>query len=313
MSDVKESAEQPGTEAGDPMWPMGAVTRRTGIGEHTLRAWERRFGFPVPHRLPSGHRRYPVEQVQQLLLIGEALQCGYRAGDVVPLPLEGLEQLLRDSGRAEGLIREPSPEWLGQILDAAVRFDRHELASQLRYASSTLGIGRFLRERVAPILTEVGEAWSRGDLEIRHEHFISEVLEDELRALRSPLESAGTGRPVVLANLPNEFHELGLQIAAVEVAAAGRALRILGRNTPVEDIVETARAIDAAAVGLSISAFAVNQATAAAVETLRRLLPARIQLWLGGGGADKLTDVPNGVQVLASLDDFERAIRTLKA
>ena len=38
------------------LWPMGAVARRTGIGEHTLRAWERRFGFPAPHRLESETR-----------------------------------------------------------------------------------------------------------------------------------------------------------------------------------------------------------------------------------------------------------------
>lgn len=312
MTEIQDNTEGQLSEPVGHLWPMGAVTRRTGIGQHTLRAWERRFGFPDPQRLPSGHRRYPVEQVQQLLLIGEALRFGYRAGDVVPLPLEELEQLLRESGRAEGLLREPSPEWLQQIIDAGLRFDRQDLAAQLRYASSTLGIGRFLRERVTPILTEVGDAWSRGDLDIRHEHFISEVMEDELRALRTPLESAGTGRPVVLANLPDEYHELGLQIAAVEVAAAGRTLRILGRNTPVEEIVETAVAIDAAAVGLSISKFGVTDATSLAVADARRLLPTRVHLWLGGGGARTLNGVPKEVKVLDSLDDFERAIRTLK-
>ena len=90
----KKTSEE--TEA--QLWPMGAVTRRTGIGEHTLRAWERRFGFPAPHRLDSGHRRYPADQVQQLMLINAALNCGYRAGDVVPLGRTELEDLLRDCG-----------------------------------------------------------------------------------------------------------------------------------------------------------------------------------------------------------------------
>ena len=65
----------------EQLWPMGAVTRRTGIGEHTLRAWERRFGFPDPVRLPSGHRRYPLEQVRRLALIntGDHILDGYRA------------------------------------------------------------------------------------------------------------------------------------------------------------------------------------------------------------------------------------------
>ena len=72
------------------LWPMGAVTRRTGISEHTLRAWERRFGFPTPVRLASGHRRYSSEQVRHLLMIAKALEAGHRAGDIVPMELRDL-------------------------------------------------------------------------------------------------------------------------------------------------------------------------------------------------------------------------------
>lgn len=293
-------------------WPMGAVTRRTGIGEHTLRAWERRFGFPVPDRLPSGHRRYSADQVQHLLLIREALRSGYRAGDVVPLPLAELEALLRGCGREEALVREPSPAWLQRILDAGRSFDRVELTSQLRVEAATLGVSRFLRERIGPILTEVGDEWERGDLQIRHEHFISEVMEDELRALRTPLEASATGRPVVLSNLPDEFHELGLQIAAAAIVAAGRAIRILGRNTPVSETVEAATALDAAAVGVSISDYSVSPETVDAVTTIRSELPTHTQLWLGGSGAISLENVPVDIQVLGSLDDLDRAVRSLR-
>ena len=34
------------------------VARRTGVPAGTLRMWESRYGFPVPQRLASGHRRY---------------------------------------------------------------------------------------------------------------------------------------------------------------------------------------------------------------------------------------------------------------
>jgi DNA-binding transcriptional MerR regulator len=297
---------------GEHLWPMGAVTRRTGIGEHTLRAWERRFGFPQPERLQSGHRRYPAAQVEQLLLIREALSAGYRAGDVVPLSRERLEELLREAGRDEALIREPTPQWLQRVLDAARRFDRAELTAQLNYEASTLGVGVFLRDRVAPMMIELGDGWARADIQIRHEHFISEVLEDVLRALRTPLEASASGRPVVMANLPDEFHEFGLQIAALALAAAGRAVRILGRNTPEDEIVETAIAIDAAAVGISISQFGVNEKTADLVRNIRRQLPSRTRLWLGGGGAGQLENLPMDVQILDSLDDLERAVRGLR-
>lgn len=40
------------------------MAARTGVAQATLRMWESRYGFPVPLRLPSGHRRYPEAQVE---------------------------------------------------------------------------------------------------------------------------------------------------------------------------------------------------------------------------------------------------------
>jgi DNA-binding transcriptional MerR regulator len=45
---------------------IGDVVAATGVGEATLRAWERRFGFPRPRREPSGHRRYSAEEVERI-------------------------------------------------------------------------------------------------------------------------------------------------------------------------------------------------------------------------------------------------------
>ena len=36
------------------------------VGPNTLRGWERRFGFPQPHRSPGGHRAYPHGEVAAL-------------------------------------------------------------------------------------------------------------------------------------------------------------------------------------------------------------------------------------------------------
>ncbi len=36
----------------------------TGVPEGTLRMWERRYGFPQPDRLPSGHRRYSEAEAE---------------------------------------------------------------------------------------------------------------------------------------------------------------------------------------------------------------------------------------------------------
>jgi len=303
-SDVVETSQQ--------LWPMGAVTRRTGIGEHTLRAWERRFGFPKPVRLASGHRRFSGDQVQHLLLIAKALESGYRAGDIVPLPLSELEQLLKSSGVFDPISATGSAEDVMLLaFDACKRFDRDALAALLHSEAAVLGLPRFLRERVAPLLDEVGDAWGRGEIEIRHEHFFSEVLEDELRSLRAPLESAAKGRPVVIASLPNELHGLGLQIAALAIVTAGRSVRVLGPHLPVEEIVHAAKALDASAVGLSVSIFSEPEETAREINAVREQLPDEVALWIGGAGSTKLENFPSGVERTASLDDLDRVLMRL--
>ena len=299
-------------ERTEQLWPMGAVTRRTGIGEHTLRAWERRFGFPTPMRLASGHRRYSGDQVQHLLLIAKALESGYRAGDIVPLSRTDIEQLLQNTGVYESASTIRGSEDITELaFDACKRFDRESLAALLHSEASLLGVPRFLRERAAPLLQAIGEAWGRGEIEIRHEHFFSEVLEDELRRLRAPLHSAATGRPVVVASLPNELHSLGLQIAALAIVATGRAVRVLGPHLPVEEILQAAKALEAAAVGLSVSVFADPQATAREIAALRGGLPAELALWVGGTGSTTLKDLPPGVETVPTLDDLDSALARL--
>jgi DNA-binding transcriptional MerR regulator len=303
-SDVAETKQQ--------LWPMGAVTRRTGIGEHTLRAWERRFGFPTPLRLASGHRRYTGDQVQHLFLIAKALESGYRAGDVVPLPLAELEQLLQSSGLFDRTsARRSAEDFILLAFDACQRFDRGALAALLHSEASVLGLPMFLRERAAPLLDEVGNAWGRGELEIRHEHFFSEVLEDVLRRLRAPLETAAKGRPVVIASLPNELHSLGLQIAALAIVTAGRSVRVLGPHLPVEEIVQAAKALDASAVGLSVSIFAEPGETAREIRAVRERLSDGVALWIGGAGSATLKNLPADVDITASLDDLERVLMQL--
>src|ERR1700733_11476981 len=50
----------------DAALSIGDVVTATGVGEATLRAWERRFGFPEPRREPSGHRRYSAADVERI-------------------------------------------------------------------------------------------------------------------------------------------------------------------------------------------------------------------------------------------------------
>ena len=43
-----------------------AVVKQTGLNPATLRAWERRYGFPNPHRTAGGHRQYSQHDIDTL-------------------------------------------------------------------------------------------------------------------------------------------------------------------------------------------------------------------------------------------------------
>jgi MerR family transcriptional regulator, light-induced transcriptional regulator len=82
---------------------IGDVVRATGVGEAALRAWERRFGFPTPRREPSGHRRFTVEDVEQILRVlaererGCALPVAIERARAAPTPVRSMFARLRES------------------------------------------------------------------------------------------------------------------------------------------------------------------------------------------------------------------------
>jgi MerR family transcriptional regulator, light-induced transcriptional regulator len=67
---------QNGAVVDDSLLTMGQVAEATGLSEPTLRAWERRFGYPAPVRGPAGRRRYPAGQVHQLRQINRSRKAG---------------------------------------------------------------------------------------------------------------------------------------------------------------------------------------------------------------------------------------------
>ncbi|MBV9715316.1 MAG: MerR family transcriptional regulator [Solirubrobacterales bacterium] len=61
---------------GAPTLTMREMSARSGLSEGTLRIWETRHGFPVPERLPSGHRRYSEIELKRVLAVVEARDRG---------------------------------------------------------------------------------------------------------------------------------------------------------------------------------------------------------------------------------------------
>jgi methanogenic corrinoid protein MtbC1 len=291
-----------------PWLSIGALSKATGIAVETLRTWENRYGFPRPERKPSGHRVYPVSAVPRLRRIAQALSHGHRAGQVVAASEDALARLLETSAAPLPASAAAPPGAIGAFEDipTLVRmvksFDAERLTRVFLGDWARMGPLEFLESRVAPLVRAVGEGWERGDLEIRHEHFLSERLGDLLRSLRLPLEERATGPLVVYATLPGEAHGLGLQMSALVLATVGCRGVYLGTEVPVPQIASLARELGARAVAVSISLSSRGPVSTAALRKLREALPKRVVLLAGGEGAPPGKP---GVETVGSLRDLD--------
>lgn len=265
---------------------IGAVSRATGIPEPTLRTWERRYGFPEPERTEGGHRLYSPEVVTRLETIARALRRGWRPSAVIGADPAELRRLLGEDAEIES--------WIG----AARRLDGAALDAALRSALARHGWMRFLVERAGPFLEQVGERWSRGELDVFHEHFASERLQDLLTEAwrRSP---EGAGPAVVCATLPGERHVLPLHMAAAALVMEGCRVVFLGQDTPPDQIAACAVQVAARAVVVAVSPAAEPSGVIDGLRALRAGLPPATEVLAGGRGA------PDGLPGIVRLEGLQ--------
>jgi MerR family transcriptional regulator, light-induced transcriptional regulator len=290
-----EETRGPGSRA---RLSIGALSRATAIPVDTLRTWERRYGYPVPERTSSGHRLYPLDAVARLQRIAEALAAGHRASQVVAATDVDLAALLQGAPAAPASTTVGSVD-AGSLLDATVRLDSQGLLRPLLTEWARLGPLDFLRGRLGPLLDEVGEAWAAGRLAISREHFLAERIGDLLRTLRMPFDERARGPLFVLATLPGESHALGLQMVALLLATLGHRVCYLGTEVPVSQVATLVDDLDARAAAVSVSAATRGRRVARQLAQLRRVLPAHVELVVGGAGAPESCA---GVRVIRDLE-----------
>ena len=279
------------------------ASRMTGLPPDTLRVWERRYGFPKPRRSEGGSRVYQREDVLALKLIVRAIELGYRPGEIVGKPRRELESLLRDAATAETAVGPPRPT-PERVLRALLRDDVVGLRAEMSRAASILGPRKFVAEFAHPASVRVGEAWAAGSLEVRHEHVFTASLSRQLHVMLSAIDENVHGARVLLATLPNESHGLALDMIALYLAAQGMVPRVVGVDTPPEQIAAAAVAYDCDVVGLSMTASFNAKEAQVQLRSLLKALPRRTRLWIGGAGARHLHLEAKERSVVTTVSDF---------
>ncbi|MGQ0614439.1 MAG: MerR family transcriptional regulator [Planctomycetaceae bacterium] len=289
-------------EAPEGLLSIGDLAERSGISRHTIRVWERRYGKPEPIRLPSGHRRYTEDHLRWLRRVAEALARGHRPSALMALRDADIDRILVST------VAPARDEWVPAVLELVRGFREGELRKRIARGLGG-GAKAFLAGRLQSLLEEVGRAWADGRLAIRHEHFLSEIVEGALRAYRAAHRPRRPRLRILLATLPGERHSIGIQMAAVAVEEAGAEALVLGVETPLTEIAAGARETkaDAVAIGVSLAMGGI-----AADRTLAALLPSlgeNVRLVAGGAGSRGPGRGARGVEYVDSLDALREWVR----
>ena len=86
------------TSKKDHRYGIGAVARLTGLSDHTIRVWERRYDAVVAERAANGRRVYGPADVEKLGLLKALTDQGLSIGQIAADSLEALRERVRDLG-----------------------------------------------------------------------------------------------------------------------------------------------------------------------------------------------------------------------
>lgn len=231
----------------EKLYTIGTVSKLTGVGAITLRAWERRYGLIQPIRKESGHRLYSRAHIDQINRITALTHKGMRISQIRPEMLES--DAATDSDDSEN--GDSWNEYLNSMIAAIISFDEDRLEEIYNEALSLYPIGLVTRNLLTPLLIELGLRWESQQGSVAEEHFFAFYLRNKLGARFHHRSRGKEGPLLLLAGLPGEYHEIGLLIFALAAHEAGYRLLTLGANMPLNELAPVARKKDCEAIVLS--------------------------------------------------------------
>jgi methanogenic corrinoid protein MtbC1 len=302
-----------------PTYNLKAVLNETGIGADTLRAWERRYGVPMPQRTPGGHRLYSQRDIYLIkwllarqaegLTISRAVKRWHEVTASGEDPLTGAYGMIpQGAAGSNASVDALRQDWLTSCL----RFSEADSEQVLNQAFGLYPAETVVAKVIQHGLHEMGELWQRGKASVQQEHFASALAMRRLDALMAAAPLPTRREAIVLACPPGELHSLPLLYLNLLLRRRGRRAIFLGADVPTEHLEETARAVKAALVVLA----AQRLTTAAALRDAAGSLAKKdIPVAYGGRAFNKVHELCKqisgeflGEEVEAAVDQIEELL-----
>lgn len=221
---------------------IGELSRRVGVSDHVLRAWETRYGLLTPARSQGGFRLYSdgdeLRVRRMKFYLAQGLSAAEAARTAIGETHTGVAPGSLTLG-SNGLGRLDLHELARSLQRALDDFDEGAAQAVLDRLLSDFTLATTLRDVVLPYLQQLGERWQAGEISIAQEHYASNVIRGRLASLARGW-GEGPGPRAILACPPDELHDLPLLIFGIVLNRNGWRVDYFGANMPVDELVRAA-------------------------------------------------------------------------
>jgi DNA-binding transcriptional MerR regulator len=252
----------------NPAYNLKAVLKETGIKPDVLRAWERRYGVPMPQRTAGGHRLYSEHDIEMIKwLIGRQAE-GLSISRAVEMWKEHAEQgrdpLAEAQAKTAMLLnlaatRPALPQLAETGVDAmrshwlAACMSFNEIAAEqvLNQAFALYPVETVCLEVMQRGMAEMGGLWYENRASVQQEHFTSALAMRRLDSLLAGSPAPTRPQTVIVGCPSDEWHAFTPLLLSLFLRRRGLGIIYLGANVPADHFVETVETVNASLVVLA--------------------------------------------------------------
>ncbi len=271
------------------MHGIKVATTLTGLSDHVIRVWEKRYNAVTPERTTTNRRLYSDSDIARLQNLSKLVQQGCAISNIASLSDQELDALLDSITASEETPQ--NPEKTGQVnqfilaASSAIRhLDQDRLEQVFDQAAFDLGYSGMLELVIIPVMQQVGEDWFHGLITTADEHaatsFIKEYLSHTVRSF-----SVDENAPVLVVTTPaGQLHDLSAFIGSCQARKAGWKVVYLGASLPANEIAGSISRVNATALLLSIVYPLDDSKLPGELIQLRKQCPENLPILIGGSG-----------------------------
>jgi len=238
-----------------PAFNLKAVLKETGLAADTLRAWERRYGLPLPQRSAGGHRLYSQRDIETIKWLIRRQAEGLSISRAVDLwneqlgsgsdPLAGSVQSTFTSTAAlpvQFTVLDTTLDSLrARWINACTDFSESTAEQTLNQAFSLFPVEAVCLEVLQRGLSEIGQLWYENRANVQQEHFASGLAMRRLDALLNASPAPTRNQTVIVGCPPDEWHAFTPLLLSLFLRRRGLNVIYLGANVPVSQFSDTVR------------------------------------------------------------------------